>query len=142
MSFQWNENIDIRFFILAYGILAVATIAFVSNIRQHYRLRKMWDRCRATISSISNGKDSYDGNQRSSSLGTYIDYTYRGISYYHMDFGCYKSSFKVGDRVTIYVNPNNPKEFINKENGHIFISFFIITVLFVALTYVFFKTKL
>lgn len=61
----------------------------------------------------------------------YIDYTFDGTEYTHKEYGKYDSSMDNGGKVYIFVNPDNPEQFMTDTSGNIF--FVILSAVFLAI---------
>lgn len=73
----------------------------------------------ATIEKIIEQKEYYGGEYHYQYDVT-INYKYNDITYNNVEYPNYDSSMKENDIVLIYVNPNNPEEFLTDSNNIIF----------------------
>lgn len=48
----------------------------------------------------------------------FVKYSYNDKEYKNKEYGNYDSSMKVGDKVLVYINPDNPSEFISDPSGN------------------------
>lgn len=51
---------------------------------------------------------------------TYVDYTFNGVAYTHINLNSYSSAFMVGNTLTIYVNPAKPEEIEAALSANVF----------------------
>lgn len=149
MSIGLEGEFQIQHLILAFMILGLVTYVFSYNIIKSLKFMKLWDKCIATISKLPNSGSSYedadeteDESDESLLLDTYIDYRHKGMDYIHVKSGFYNSTYKVGDKIIIYVNPENPKEFIQKLGVIDFLPVLILLSLFIPLLFIFKKMVL
>lgn len=60
----------------------------------------------------------------------FVEYSYNDKTYTEKEYGNYNSNMKVGDTVIVYVNPDDPEEFMSDPSGStIFIIVGIIVIL-------------
>ena len=61
----------------------------------------------------------------------FVDYSYDGKEYKNCEYGNYSSSMKEGDKVVIYLNPDDPAEFRSDDSGNFV--FVIIGIVIIAI---------
>ena len=74
----------------------------------------------------------------------YIKYSYKGKSYKEIEYGKYDSSMEEGDIVLLYLNPDNPNEFICDPKGNfmfIIVGFIVVLVGLGGVGYNIYKRK-
>ncbi len=60
----------------------------------------------------------------------FVKYSYYGKNYSDLEYGNYSSSMQEGDTVLLYIDPDNPAEFISDPSGNImFIIIGIVVIL-------------
>lgn len=88
------------------GILVSALMLFIA--KSEANKMKEWEATEAFIQDIT--KNTYRRNgKRKTDYDVYIAYAYGG-SEYEDELNYYSSSMDIGDKITIYVNPENPNE--------------------------------
>lgn len=90
-------------------------VAGFSNMKKE----KSWTPNDATIVDIDVTKYRHNGETKRDYNVT-IDYTFNNNTYTD-ELGFYTSSMDIGDTVLIYVNPDNPNEFVYKNGGILFL---------------------
>lgn len=85
--------------LLALGIVLLLDLVGVINNHQG------WDKIEATVSQFDKSRDLCS-----------VTYIYKGIEYKNVSLGSYSSSYHVGMKVEIFVNPNNPNQILSAAN--------------------------
>ena len=103
----------------------------------------------ATITRIDEEKtpfyDETDGIDASDyEYHVFVEYSYNGETYSEKEYGAYSSSMKEGDTVLLYLNPDDPEEFMSDPSGDfVFVIVGIVVILIGAggLGYVIYKRR-
>ena len=72
-----------------------------------------YDKENSIIAVISEIDEYEDGDDISHDV--YVDYEYNGIEYTHVKSNLYVSTMYEGEKMEIYVNPDNPEDFVFKD---------------------------
>lgn len=104
------------------GIVVAVLMLFIA--KSEANKMKEWEATEAFIQDIT--KNTYRRNgKRRTDYDVYIAYAYGGREY-EGELNYYSSSMDIGDKITIYVNPENP----NEQTGGNAFTFILIGVIF------------
>lgn len=95
----------------------------------------------ATITDMVRYSGSYttrSGVRFSSSYKVYVSYSYEGTSYNDVDLNEYYFTMSEGDKIDIYLDPDNPEDI--RANGVYTVGIPIMASLFIAMSIIVFKT--
>lgn len=94
----------------------------ISSSYGYFKLRK----CRASwIKStgvITNIEAHWSIRSRGTKYTAYFKYEYMGVTYDNLDLKYCVTGMKVGDEVDIYINPDNPKEYMAESKNTFLVS--------------------
>lgn len=120
---------------LIVGIIFVALGLFIWNDTKNFMKNAI--KTEATIERIN---ERYHGDG-DSDYDVYVSYFVDGESYTE-ELNTYNSSMREGKKITIYYNPDNPKEIISSDSSIIVIIFLIIGGVFVLIPLIWFIINL
>lgn len=120
---------------LIVGIIFVALGFFIWNDTKNFMKNAI--KTEATITRIN---ERYHGDG-DSDYDVYVSYFVDGNSY-NEELNTYNSSMREGKKITIYYNPDNPKEIMSSDSSIIVIIFLIIGGVFVLIPLIWFIINL
>lgn len=100
--------------------------AFIFFGYRGYIAEREWNPIKAEIVEIEEYWERVSGKNKKRH-NVYIDYTYAGDNYYSVKFSEYHSDYRIGDTITIYINPENPNDMSAGASP----IFFIIGIIFI-----------
>lgn len=122
-------------FMMLMGLICIAV--YINSEVQYKKSIDDFKECEATVTQVF--KD-YNRHNVFNLKNVYVKYIVNGTEYNQQLFtnkavsvGGVITNFKVGDKTTIYYNPQNPKEIITKESNKtgLFIAIYgLVTVIF------------
>lgn len=119
MSITTNHGFTYSAIIIAICIIAIVISTVCKDYIIHAILARRWTKYIGVISKVDRIQQTYrdeDGTDISVTWKVYMTYVYNGVTYSNVRLGNDSPFYKVGDNVNIYINPNNPKEFMLKMN--------------------------
>lgn len=117
MSITTNQGFTLPTIIVAICIIAIAIFAVCKDYIIRAILSRRWIKYIGVISKVDRVQQTYhdeDGADISVTWKVYVTYIYNGVTYSNVRLGNDSPFYKVGDNVDIYINPNNPEEFMQK----------------------------
>lgn len=143
-TFNFIRSVIIFSVVLAFGIAFLAFfLCFNEAVPENYvEVQAKIIRIEEELSPVydeSDGLDASDYEHR-----VFITYSYEGQTYTEKEYGNYDSGMKEGDNVTVYLNPDDPDDFMSDPSGSsVFVIVGIVIILAGAggLGYSIFKKK-
>lgn len=90
--------------------------------------KEVWTATTSVIQDIE--RDTYrSGGEIKTDHDVYVSYVYDGVEH-EGELDYYSSTMRIGDEVTIYVNPQNPNEFVDDSSSLLIVMSFIFLIVF------------
>lgn len=102
------------FFLVFFGVGLVVTIVGIFVGKSAYSFRKTAVEVEASITNIQR---YYDRSTDKYHHNVFVDYEFEGENYKDVPLGFYSSNMRIGKKITILCNPDDPYEIDSKGGG-------------------------
>lgn len=119
---------DYRWMIVA--IVGVLIIACMLNY-----IPASYDKVNATVDMIGSVRDEKEDEDYY--FFVYVNYKYKGKEYNHVKYNEIRVAWKRGEKITVYVNPDNPTELYTNRAAR----FFAMVVILLIISYIEWKRE-
>ena len=129
-EFLFVRSIIIFLTVLIFGILFLTLFSkFNKPVPENYvETKATIIRIEKELSPTYDETDGFDAADYEYTV--FVEYTYNGKTYSEKEYGSYNSSMKEGDTVILYVNPDEPDDFMCEPvNGFIWVIIGIVIII-------------